>query len=213
MRLNPAAFDRFLTHMGQQTRWRRSFACACLNAASGQPDPKHQLCGGKGRLWNPPVDTVVGVASQKVQITWANLGMYEAGDLVLSVQQASPVWDAGQYDRLLMLNASTSFSQPLTRGAPSERLIFSVKRVTRCFWLGPAPARQIVEGGIPVVSADGLLSWPNGGEPPAGTVYSLTGEKFDEYFILMDMPGNRNQHSGSRLPKRIVARKFDLFNR
>lgn len=48
MRLNPAAFDRFLTGIGQQVLWRRAYACACVSLQSGAPDPKHALCSGKG---------------------------------------------------------------------------------------------------------------------------------------------------------------------
>lgn len=211
MRLNPAAFNRHLEHIGQRVLWRRSFACACANPATGQADPKHALCAGKGRLWDPPVQTVTGVASQDVQMKWAKLGNWAAGDTVLSVPSSSPLWNAGRYDRVTMLDGDDVFSQPLVRGAPTERLIFAVKSVTRCFWLDPV-TRNIVEGGLPTVDEAGRLTWAAGG-PPAGTTYSLTGLKHVEYFVFDQLPSDRNQHSGERLPKRIVARNFDLFSR
>lgn len=213
MRLNPDAFNRHLEHIGQRVLWRRSFACACVNPASGQPDPKHALCGGKGRIWDPAVETVTGVASQEVLAKWAKFGLWEAGDLVLSVPSSSALWDAGQYDRVQMLDGDDRFSQPLVRGAPTERLIFAVKSLERCFWLHPT-TRAIVEGSVPVLDANGRPTWPGGvGEPPPGTTYSLTGLKFDEYFIFDKYPSDRNQHSGAKLPKKIVARRFDLFSR
>lgn len=213
MRFNPSAFDRFLTGIGQRVTWRRSYACACVNPNSGQPDPRHALCSGKGRLWDAPVETVTGVASQKVQLQWAQMGMWEAGDMVLSVPQSSPMWECGAFDRITALNSTDVFSQPLTRAAPSDRLLFQPASITRCFWLDATPARAIVEGGIPVVGADGRLTWPNGGEPPAGTTYSLTGTKHAEYFVFTELSNDRNQHQGMRLPRRVVARKFDLFSR
>ena len=212
MRFNPAAFDRFLTGIGQRVTWRRSYACACVNPASGQPDPKHALCSGKGRIWDPPISAVTGMASQKVQMQWAQMGMYEVGDMVLSIPQASSLWEAGPFDRITGLDSTDVFSQPLVRGAPSERLLFQPATVDRCFWLHSA-TRLPVDGGLPVVGPDGRLSWPNGGEPPAGTTYSLTGTKNSEYFIFGDFPSDRNQHSGMRLPRRAVARRFDLFSR
>lgn len=212
MRFNSSAFDRFLVDIGQDVQWRRSFSCACVNLASGQPDPKHALCSGKGRIWEPPITTVTGVASQKVQMQWAQMGQWEQGDMVLSIPQVSPLWNAGQYDRVTSMNSTDVFSQPLVRGAPTERLIFAVASVTRCFWLHPQ-TRVIVEGGLPVVSATGTLSWPNGGEPPPGMTYSLTGTKHAEYFIWGEMTSDRNQHSGMALPRRVVARKWDLFGR
>lgn len=213
MRFSVSAFDRFLTGIGQRVLWRRSYACACVNPSSGSPDPRHALCGGKGRIWDPPVQTVTGVASQKVQIAWAQMGMYELGDMVLSVPQSSPLWDAGAFDRVTALNSTDVFSLPLVRNAPSERLLFQPSVLTRCFWLHPT-TRQPVEGALPVVDAAGRLSWPGGlGEPPAGATYSLTGERFSEYFIWGDLPSDRNQHGGMRLPRRAVARRFDLFGR
>lgn len=213
MRFNPGAFDRFLAGIGQQVEWRRSYACACVIPTSGAPDPKHALCSGKGRLWDPPVPTVTGVASQSVTAEWMQSGQYETGDMVLSIPQASPLWNAGQFDRVLMLNSTDVFSMPLTRGAPNERLLLKVQSIDRCFWLHPT-TRLVVEGGIPVVDADGNLSWPGGvGEPPPGMLYSLTGQKFDEYFIFGQYPSDRNQHSGMRLPRKLVARKWDLFGR
>lgn len=213
MQFNPAAFDSFLAGVGQSVLWRRSYACACVSPSSGQPDPKHALCGGKGRLWDPPVATVTGIARQQVVAEWIQTGQYETGDMVLSIPQNSPLWDAGQFDRVTMLNSTDVFSLPMQRGAPSERLLFPVQSVTRCFWLHPT-TRVVVEGSVPVIDANGVPTWPSGvGEPPPASTYSLSGTKFDEYFIFGAFPSDRNQHQGMRLPKRVIARKWDLFGR
>lgn len=212
MRLNPAAFDRHLAHMGQKLRWRRSYACACVNPDSGAPDPKHTLCYGKGRLWDPYIDTVAGVVSQDAKAEWVQMGMWESGDMILSVQQASVMWNAGQFDRVLMLDSTDVFTQPMKRGAPNERLLFTANSFIRVFWLDPT-TRQAIEGALPVVDQHGHLSWPSGGGPPMGTTYSLTGQKFDEYFIFGPFPSDRNQHQGARLPKKMHLRKWDLFGR
>lgn len=211
MRFNAAAFDTFLTGIGQKVGWRRSYACACVNPSSGQPDPKHALCSGKGHIWDAPVTTVTGVASQKVQLQWAQMGMWEAGDMVLSIPQSSPMWECGPFDRMTALNSTDVFSQPMVRGAPAEKLLFKPASVTRCFWLHPT-TRLVVEGGLPAVSDAGVPSWSSG-EPPPGATYSLTGTKFSEYFIFTEMSSDRNQHGGMRLPRRVVARRFDLFSR
>lgn len=214
MRFNPGAFDTFLNGIGQQLRWRRSYGCACVNPSSGAPDPKHALCGGKGRLWDPAITTVAGIASQEVQAQWQASGLYENGDMVLTIPQSSPLWDAGQYDRVLMLNSTDVFSQPMTRGAANERMLFTVDKVSRCFWLHPQDRNVLVEGSVPVVDGSGVPSWSGGvGEPPMGVTYSLTGTKFDEYFIFQTLVSDRNQHQGMRLPRRVTARKWDLFGR
>lgn len=213
MRFSPSRFNRHLANIGQRVAWRRSYACACLNLQTGNPDPKHALCGGKGRLWVEPVETVIGVTRQEVKPEMIAAGIYESGDMTATVPAASPMWaGAGQFDRILLLNSTDVFSQPYTRGAPNERLLFTPASIDRCFWLHRT-TREIVEGGVPVCDATGNLSWPNGGEPPPGTTYSLTGQRFDEYYILDSLPSDRNEHSGYPLPKRLQLRKFDLFNR
>lgn len=214
MRLDPVAFNRFLGHIGQQVAWRRSHACACVNPSSGAPDPKHALCAGKGRLWSPPVDTVCGVTRQDVSPELIAAGLFDSGDMQMTIPAASPMWrDAGRFDRVVMKNATEVFSQPFTRGAPTEKLIFAWKEIDRCFWLHPT-TRQIVEGSVPVIDEDGRPSWPGGvGEPPPATVYSLTGIKFVEYYLLDQLPSNRGEHLGADLPKRVTLRRWDLFGR
>ena len=213
MRFNSAAFNRHLNHMGQAVAWQRRYACPCVNKNSGQADPRHALCSGKGHLWDDPIDTVVGVASQKVQAEWIAAGLYATGDMVLSVQASSVVWDAGPYDKITMKNSTTAFSQALTRGTPSEKLSYLPLRLTRCFWLTGADRSQIVDGGLPVFSASGVMSWPNGGEPPAGTAYTLSGERNDVYYVFDQLPSNRNEHQGVKLPKRLIGRSIDLLSR
>lgn len=214
MKFNAAAFDRHLANIGQRVTWQRAYACACVSPQSGAPDPKHALCSGKGRLWDAPILTVTGVANQETLAGWQQTGLWESGDMVLSIPQNSPLYEAGQYDRVVMLDSTDVFSQPLVRGAPAERLIFKVKEINRVFWLNPANRNQVVEGSVPVLADDGTLSWPGGaGEPPPGTTYSVTGVKYSEYFIFDKYPSDRGEHSGMRLPKKLVARRFDLFNR
>jgi len=212
MRLNPAAFDAHLNNIGQTLEWRRSYACACVSPSSGAPDPKHALCMGKGRLWDAAVPTVAGVASQAVQVQWMQSGQFENGDLVVSVPQTSAMYNAGQFDRVVMKNSTDVFSMPMTHGSPNERILFPIQDINRVFWLHPT-TRQIVEGGIPDFDANGNLTWNHGGEPPAGMIYSITGIKFDEYFIFQGLMSDRGEHQGARLPKKVTLRKWDLFGR
>lgn len=210
MRLNPTAFNRHLGHMGQAVTWRKAFACPCRNANSGAADPKCPHCSGKGQLWDPAKDGVVGVAGTQTQREWAQFGTYESGDSVISIQESSPLYDMGQFDRVTLLNATEQFSVTLTRGAPTERLIGKVERVARVFWLDAQ--KNIVQGGIPAVAANGTLSWASG-EPPAGVQYTISGSRFLEYFCFGNFPSSRNEHQGARLPRRVVLRRFDLFGR
>ena len=213
MRFNSQRFNLFIANVGQDVRWRRSFSCPCANPVSGAPDPKHALCGGKGILWAEPVDTVCGVTRQDITPELVAAGVFDSGDMTMTVPADSPMWqDAGRFDRVVLLNSTDMFTRNLTRGAPSEQLLYTVARMARCFWLHPQ-TKALIEGKPPVVSADGRLSWPDGGEPPPGTVYSLTGERYDEYFVFDKMPSDRNAHRGMPLPKKLQLRRWDLFGR
>lgn len=213
MRFNKDAFNRLLTGIGQRVAWRASYACPCLNRNSGASDPRCPLCTGIGRIWEKSVETVVGVASQKTQERWAKFGMFEVGDIVLVIPECSEMWDrAGQFDRVTSLNGLDGFSEVLTRGAPNDRLRYQVNSITRVFWRNPQDPRVIVEGGIPTVDEHGRLTWSSN-EPPTGVSYSITGDRFSEYFMVDGFPSDRNQHRGMRLPKNVVLRKWDLFGR
>lgn len=209
MFLSPGAFNAFLNHVGQTLSWRRAFACPCINPHSGAADPACPRCYGKRFAWQAPVTGTAGIAGQQLQKRWADFGMWEAGDVVLSVGSDSPLYDMGQYDRITMLNDETPFSVIRIRGQ-EDILPFAVRSLTRVYWLDDAKAE--VEGEIPLVGANGELTWA-GGAPPDGKPYSITGTRFSEYFCWGDYPQDRGHHHGFALPKRIVLRRWDLYGR
>lgn len=210
MKLNPAAFNRHLAHMGQDILHRKAFACPCKSANSGAADAKCPQCSGKGQLWNDPVPGVVGVTGSKVQKEWAQFGNYESGDTVVTIGSDSPLYKMGQFDRVTLLNAPEEFSIALNRGTNTERLIGKIESVDRVFWLDAQ--KEIVEGGIPTVADNGTLTWSTGA-PPAGKQYTISGVKLQEFFCFTMFPSNRNEHQGARLPKKVILRKFDLWGR
>lgn len=211
MRFTSTRFDRHLSNMGQAFLYWRSYACACRNAASQAPDRLCKICLGKGHYWLDPIEAKAAAASQRTQMEWAKSGLYESGDLVLSIPQNSAIWDAGQFDRVTALNATDRFSTSLVRGAVSERLLFKVASVERVFWKDAA-GTALEEGGLPVIGDDGLFTWGDNA-PPAGTSYSITGTRYVEYFVYQELPRNRNLHNGARLPKACVLRHWDLLGR
>jgi hypothetical protein len=209
MFLNPNAFNVHLAHMGQDFLWRKATACPCLSATSGSPDPRCPNCGGKGQIWAAPVNCVAGVANQATQQNWAKFGLYQSGDMVVSIPENSAMYDMSRFDRVVMLDATEGFSIALRHGAPAERILGPVQAVTRVFWYD-TDGVTIVEGGLPTLAPNGAPTWSTG-EPPAGRAYSVSGTSFVEYFCFEKYPSNRGEHHGLRLPKRNVLRKFDLF--
>lgn len=210
MHLNPADFNILLADMGQTVRWRQAFACPCVNAHSGAAKPGCPICDGKGQGWKTAVDCDAGVTGQKTQREWAQSGLYESGDVVISLPSDSAIYAMGQFDRAILVNSSERFSFVLKRGS-NDVLQFPFLAVTRCFWLNTA-GTAIVEGGIPTVSSAGVLTWLTG-EPVAGSSYTLEGTRMNEYFCWGMFPGNRGIHHGELLPKKVILRKFDIFGK
>lgn len=210
MEFNAGWFNDHLASIGQDFLWRKASMCPCVNSNSGAAKHNCPLCNGKGRIWNDPVKTTAGMASEKVLRQWAQFGRFESGDAVLSVPENSPLYEAGQFDRVTMLNATDQFSLVLIRGQ-NDKINFPVQKVNRVYWIG-SNGSSLVEGGVPIVDSNGQLSWFTG-TPPIGTQYSVSGTRFSEYFVWDDMPGDRNHHYGSRLPRKLVVRRFDLFGR
>lgn len=172
----------------------------------------------------------------KVQREWANFGQWESGDVVVSVGSDTPLYAAGEMDRIVFTQSSESFDYIQSRGAATEWALlapapatvsaadlpvsfnaprqataaFPVVAFDRCFWLTDA-GDAIIEGGLPVQGTDGTLSWPNGGAPPLGRQYTLRGRKRPEYFIFKDFALDRAHFGGLALPRRLALRKWSLF--
>lgn len=216
MQFSPLAFNQFLGengNIGQQYAWYQSAACPCVDPYSGQALPACPVCLGKGHIYpSQPVTGVAALAGQRAQKDWATFGQYEAGDLVLTIPEDTPIYTMGQWDRVTAMNTQQAFSNVLVSGSPLEKLWTSVIAVSGTFWL-INDGTEVQPGGVPVVNADGTLSWPNGGQPPAGMQYTITGTKRLDYYCWGMYPTSRNFQQGLRLPRKVVLRDWDLYSR
>ena len=209
MKLNPASFNRFLSGIGQRLVWRKSYACPCITAHSGASDPGCQFCAGKGRTWRAGMSGYAGVSSMSAQRKFSDAGIYEDGDLLLTIPSNTPLYEMGQYDLILMLDGSQPFSSVLERGA-SDELSFPPVAIDRIFWRVNGVE---FSSAATAVDADNKIVWGANAQPPAGVQYSVTGRWIPDYFVFQDLPIVRPHHSGARLPRKVVVRRFDLFGR
>jgi len=193
--------------MGQHVLWRKSYRCPCIDSHTGGADPGCPQCGGRGRSWGDPIASVIGVAGQKVQRQWQQFGVYEDGDVVLTIPSNSDVYAIGEFDRITLTDNSAPFENVLVRG--NERIYGEELTIERIFWLDDD--KNIVEGSIPTVT-DGIPAW-SGNPPPVGRQYSIRGRRAPEYYHFRDMDQDRQHHQGVDLPRRVVVRNFDLFSR
>lgn len=209
MRLSSRRFNRLLNQVGQDFAWRRSYACPCLNPNSGAAKPNCPLCGGKGRAWEQAVSGKAGIVGRDQMKNFAVFGMWDAGDIMLSIPSDSPLYAIGQFDRVMAINRSEPFSLNLVRGN-NDLIRFPILSVERVFWLDPTG--QAVDADSVSLLPDGRLQW-GAVAPPVGITYSVTGRRTPEYFCYQELPADRPMHFGEPLPRRVTLRRFDLFGR
>ena len=210
MRLDPLKFNQVLNDLGQSFRLQRSAACPCMDPSIGTPKPNCKQCKGIGWIYGAMLTGNSGIASQKIQREWALFGLWQSGDMVLTIPSDSPLYEMGPYDKVVMLNSTEPVSLVRKRGIDDLQVVPWVQ-IERVFWLTGAN-QTLVEGSLPHVGLDGSLTW-SGTVPPAGTQYSITGRRHPAYFMFHDLMQDRSHHHGQALPRRVVLRKIDLLGR
>lgn len=212
MRLSPTRFNRFLNKIGQSVSWQRASDCPCRDSSSGAARYNCANCHGTGVLWADPATGVVALTGQKLQLAWAQFGLWEQGDVVVSLPSDSPVYAMGQFDRVRFLDSSRPFSSVLTHRDAGDTLGPGVTVIDRVFWLDQDEA--IVEPALPALdTVTGNLDWSGTTAPADGQQFSVTGRRQPEYFCWGEYPQDRAHQHGDALPRRVVLRRFDLFGR
>ena len=209
MQLSPDRFNRFLNKMGQGVEWRRAIDCPCRNPHSGGANPSCPVCRGTGQSWDEPLSGTVALTGQQIQRQWANFGLWEKGDVVVSLPGDSLLYAMGEFDRVRFMDSSEPFSRVLVRGRETLHMI-AVVSLDRAVALNGG---TLVELPVPVLDEHGLPDWPDFDGPPPGVTYTLAGRAYPEYFCYGDFPQDRAHHHGEPLPRKVVLRKFDLFGR
>lgn len=242
MQLSPARFNRLLKPpggLGQRVTWRPAYACPCRDPHSGAARQGCLQCAGRGVIWAAPKKAWTGLSGMKVAREWAQFGLWESGDVVLSIPSDSPLYAAGEHDRITMDDSSEPFSNLFTdkvaRPEPTGdqlaptvddddmladgwtpvtvKIGFAPISISRIIWKDPG-TEALVEGAIPAVTGSDSLTWLHpDGCPPVGVQVSMTGRRKLEYFLFKELPQDRAHHGGAALPRRVAARRFDLFGR
>ncbi|GAN83807.1 hypothetical protein NO263_03455 [Gluconacetobacter entanii] len=196
--------------LGQNISWEPSAPCPCIGGTLNAPQPNCPQCHGIGHIWFAAQAAWSAMTSMKLVRQWAQYGEWMSGDIVMSIPSDSPFFAAGEYDRVTLSQSSEPFGRTITVGE-NDRLAFTPLSIDRVFWLS-ADGSEIITGGIPVVNADGTLTWPADlPVPAAGQTFTMTGRRSPLYFLFRDFPQDREHASGLQLPRRVVLRKFDLL--
>ena len=112
-------------------------------------------------------------------------------------------------DQLRPVKITRSF----TRGAPDERLPPHMIGIEEVVVLHQGAAFTRTLPTLPPADMGGAPVWPATNAPAIGQQYSIRATRRPIYFVFKEFPQDRAHHSGATLPRRIVARRFDLFGR
>jgi hypothetical protein len=212
MELNPAAFNNLLAELGQQVSWRRSDLCPCRDKYSGAAKVGCPVCSAVGVTWGIAIPAYLGIAGMRVKREFAAFGLWESGDVAVTIPCDSPAYDLGENDRVLFSESSEPFRNILTRGV-NEVLPFDIVSLDRVFWLDPVTGQQVENDVPPIDPSANMIAWPDLMGPPDGVQYAVRGRKRPEYYVFRELPQDRAHFNGLPLPRRVGLRKFDLFGR
>jgi hypothetical protein len=204
--LNPAAFNKLLNNLGQDFIWSKALACPCLTADSKQPRYDCPHCDGKGRLWQNPTAAKSGVVSREQMKKMAGFGLYDSGDILLSIPSDSPLYAVGLYDKVQSVNRTEPFSIAFTPNGNST-IKFTPVSIDSVVWLD-SETNALINGTLPNI-INGQLTWIT--PPPVGVVYTLTGRRTVDYYCYEEIPLDRAHHFGKDLPRRVVLRRLELL--
>jgi len=208
VKLSPKKFNRFVARIGQNVSWKRAYDCPCKDPNSGAASYDCLICDGVGHVWDDALPCNLALSGQKIQRQWADFGAWENGDVVVTIGSDSPVYKAGEFDRITLEDSSAPFSITKIHDG-SERLPFKIVVIDRIFWLDDES--NIINGEIPTVDVDGSLTWIV--SPPSGIQYSITGRRRPEYYMYQEFPQDRAHFQGAALPRRVVLRSFELMSK
>lgn len=208
MLLNPDHFNAFLEKMGQWVRWRPAVTCPCRSESSGAADINCPVCEGRGYTWLDPITASVALTGQRVQQAWAKFGLWESGDVVVSIPSDSSCYGMGEFDRVLFTDSSEPFSASFVRGS-ERRILLDMASIDEAYIIENGALVPVI---VPSLTDEGF-SWDDGEGPAVGQQYSIKGRRRPEYFLYQDFPQDRAHHHGADLPRKVVLRRFDLFGR
>lgn len=152
---------------------------------------------------------VQGVTTQR---EFATRGEYDVMDIQLTVDRAAPdgspnpLWDAGEHDRVILLDTWRRHSQHLQRGV-LDALVYRRVRDVRLTSV-VSGALRVWEPGTDYVVEDGRVVWQAGRGPARQAHYAAEAQVSPEYYVFQVLPQTRHM-DGQDMPRRFVLRGFE----
>lgn len=143
-----------------------------------------------------------------------DLGDLDISDIQVTVARfcedqrtLNPVWDAGRFDRIRLLDTWRVHKETVTRGR--DRIQYPQAQNLKVYGFAGDDVLPYVEG-VDFSFQNGVISWVAGRGPKLKQVYAVEASVSPEYFLFDDLPQTR-QPNGQGMPRKFTARLFDRF--
>ena len=210
MGFNVNQLDQMLNNLGQDATWELAEVCPCKSTRTGGANVTCQVCNGNGLVWNVAIQCRVALEAMSSQREFAMLGMWEKGDIMISLPTDSAAYGAGEWDRFTLLNSTLRIDQVLMKGT-NDTLKYSAIVSIESLWAIVAGMRTDFTQGIHFTLNGNVITWL--GTPiPIGTQYSVLYVTHPQYFCYRDLVMDR-QHGSQNLPRKVHARLMELFRK
>lgn len=155
---------------------------------------------------------ITGVATRR---DFQQAGELELSDISVTVdryledkQTLNPLWDAGEHDRITLLDTYRRHTQHVKRGQDTTtyRHLKDVSITSR----HPTNFTLIeYQAGVDFTFNDGVITWLTLG-PPVDSFYTVEAQASPEYYVFEELPQTRHM-DGQKMPRHFMARLFEKW--
>lgn len=203
-----------LNDKSQQATWETASPCPCKAKRTGGADAQCPVCFGVGVIWNNATICRIALQGMKSVKEFAMLGMWEKGDIMVSLPSDSAAYECGENDRFTLDDSRLRISQVLTRSATVDLLKYTSIMSIEQIWAIASGARVDFTRGIDYALVGNVITWlaPAAVPLPVGTQYSVVYVAHPQYYVYRDLVTDR-PHGSQDLPRKVHLRLMELFSR
>ncbi len=211
---NVEELNASLNDLSQAARWEVASQCPCKSRRTGGADTQCLVCHGNGMTWDAATTCRIALQGMKSVKEFAMLGMWEKGDILVSLPSDSAAYECGEYDRFTLTDSRLRISQVLMRGAVSDALKYTAVISIEKIWGIYANARVDFTRGIDYTLVGNVITWlaPASTPLPVGSQYTVVYVTHPQYYVYRDLVSDR-PHGSQDLPRKVHLRLMELFSR
>lgn len=214
MSFDVTQLNRSLNDLSQAATWETASTCPCRSRRTGGADTACPVCHGNGITWDAGVICRVALQGMKSVKEFAMLGMWEKGDIMVSLPSDSAAYECGEHDRFTLTDSRLRISQVIARGPVTDALKYTSVLSIDTIWAIAGGVRVEFVRGVDYTLVGNVITWlaPAAASLPVGGQYSVVYVAHPQYYVYRDLVSDR-PHGNRDLPRKVHLRLMELFSR